>query len=92
MTGRASVRSQSPYPSRVMGVDPAVVRRRRSGLPREACVAVPNVGLRGPRGTLSAAQESADGIVGGGNEPENRRSHTTEGLNGSPRGDKRSGQ
>ena len=33
------------------------------------------------------AQESADGIVGGGNEPENRRSHTTEGLNGSPRGD-----
>ena len=80
MTGRASVRSQSPSPSRVTSVDPAVVRRRRSDLPREACVVVPAMGLRGPRGTPSAAQESADGIVGGGNEPENRRSHTTEGL------------
>ncbi len=33
---------------------------------------------------LPAAQESADGIVGSGNEPEHRRSHLTEGLNGSP--------
>jgi len=54
---------------KVTVVDPAVVRRRRSDLPRETCVAVPSVGLRGPRGSQIAAQESAEGIVGGGNEP-----------------------
>ena len=69
MTGRASVRSQSPYPSKVTGVNPAVVRRRRSDLPRETWVVVPVTGLRGPRGTPSAAQESAEGILGGGHEP-----------------------
>ena len=86
MTGRARVRSQSPYPSRVTGVDPAVVRRRRSDLPRETCVVVPVTGLREPKGTQSAAQESAEGILGGGNEPENRKSHPTEGPNGLPEG------
>jgi len=70
MVGRANVRSRSPYPSSAMVVNPAVVRGRRSDLPREACVVVPVMGLRGPRGIQNAAQESADGIVGGGNEPE----------------------
>ena len=51
MTGRATARSLCPFPSRVTGVDPAVVRRRRSDLPREACGVVSVVGLRGPRGT-----------------------------------------
>ena len=59
------------------------------GLTPEACVVVPIRGLGGPRGTPSAAQESADGIVGGGNEPEHRKAHPTEGPNGSPRGDER---
>jgi hypothetical protein len=46
-------------------------------------------GLRGSRGFLTAWQKSAEGIGGGGNEPGPvvRRTHPTEGPNGSPRGD-----
>ena len=46
---------------------------------------VSETGLRKPRGNHIAAQKSAEGIVGGGNEPGGstvRRSHRTEGLNG----------
>ena len=35
--GRESVRSRSPYPSRTSTVNPAVVYREESNLPREVC-------------------------------------------------------
>ena len=35
--GRAGNWQRSPYPSRALNVNPAVVRRRRSNLPRETC-------------------------------------------------------
>ena len=63
MTGRAGTRQRSPYPPRVIAVNPAGVRGRRWGLPREACT-VSERGLREPQGTLIAVQESAEGIVG----------------------------
>ena len=62
------------------------VRRRRSDLPREACVVVPVTGLGGPRGAPSAAQESAEDSRWR-HEPEHRKAYPTEGPNGSPRGD-----
>jgi hypothetical protein len=37
MIGRAGRKSQSPYPSRAMAVNPAGVRGRLRGLPREIC-------------------------------------------------------
>ena len=57
-----------------MDVHPAVVRRRLSILPREACAVSLTKACHDP-GTdecgnrVTAAQESADGIVGDGNEP-----------------------
>ena len=40
-------------------------------------------GLRAPRGSLTAVQKSAEGILGGGNEPGDAGwSHPTEGPNG----------
>jgi hypothetical protein len=39
--GRAGKKLRSPYPSRARSVNPAVVRGRRSDLPREACVVSP---------------------------------------------------
>jgi len=41
MTGRGSMKSQSPYPSSVMAVNPAGVRGKWLGLPRENSGAVP---------------------------------------------------
>ena len=38
MAGRAGRKSQSPYPSRAMAVNPAGVRGRLRDLPREICV------------------------------------------------------
>ena len=61
-------------------VDSAGVRGRRSSLPREVCIV--SVGLREPQGALTTVQKSAEGIVGGGNEPGCRRSHPVEGPNG----------
>ena len=52
-----------------VSVDPAGVRRRLLSLPREICVVVPNSGLRKLRGNPTAAQKSAAGKVGNGNEP-----------------------
>jgi len=37
MVGRAGSRSQSPYPSRAMTVNPAGVRGRTLSLPQEIC-------------------------------------------------------
>ena len=37
MVGRAGRKSQSPYPSRAMAVNPAGVRRRLLDLPQEIC-------------------------------------------------------
>ena len=58
-SGRASLRSRSPYPSSVGDVDPAGVRRRTSNLPQEVS-AVP--AERSAR-AVSAAEKSAEGIV-----------------------------
>lgn len=43
MAGRACLPMQSPYPSRAMNVDPAGVRGRRSGLPREVYTVSPAI-------------------------------------------------
>jgi len=43
-------------------------------------------GLREPRGSLTAVQKSAEGIVGGGHEPDIRKPHPTEGPNGPRKG------
>jgi len=51
-------------PSKAMAVDPAGVRGRRSNLPGEVCVMFRSRKLRAPRGALTVAQKSADGIVG----------------------------
>ena len=61
--GRAGDLPRSPYPSRVPSVDPATVHRRRLNLPQEICVVSPRR-LRPSREGLTAAQKSADGIVG----------------------------
>ena len=74
MDGRAGRTSQSPYPSRAMAVNPAGVRGRLRGLPQEICAVSQGQpdGLREPQGALTAAQKSAEGVVGrfGGRRPE----------------------
>jgi hypothetical protein len=61
--GRAGNLPRSPYPSRVPGVDSATVHRRQLNLPQEIC-AVSRLRLRPSEGGLTAAQKSAEGIVG----------------------------
>jgi hypothetical protein len=61
--GRAGNLPRSPYPSRVRSVDPAAVHRRRLSLPQEICSVSVN-GLRLSRGSLTAEQKSAEGILG----------------------------
>jgi hypothetical protein len=58
--------SQSPYPSRAVTVNPADVRGRKLGLPQEICAVSEGSadGLRRPQGHLTAAQKSAEGVVG----------------------------
>jgi hypothetical protein len=41
MAGRAGRKSQSPYPSRALVVNPAGVRRRLLDLPQEICAVSP---------------------------------------------------
>jgi hypothetical protein len=61
--GRAGDLPRSPYPSSTRSVDSAIVRRRRLNLPREIC-SVSLRRLRLSRGSLTAGQKSADGVVG----------------------------
>jgi hypothetical protein len=61
--GRAGNVPRSSYPSRARSVDPAAVHRRRLNLPQEIC-AVSRRRLRPSRGGLTAAQKSAEGVVG----------------------------
>jgi hypothetical protein len=61
--GRADDLPRSPYPSRVPGVDSATVHGRRLNLPQEICAVSPRR-LRPLRDGLTAAQKSADGVVG----------------------------
>src|SRR5215469_15839997 len=61
--GRAGNLPRSPYPSRVRSVDPATVHGRRLSLPQEICL-VSLRRLRLSRGSLTAEQKSAEGIVG----------------------------
>src|SRR5659263_97784 len=63
MAGRVSNVSRSPYPSKATAVNPAGVRRRRSGLPREVSGLVPLLqgGLTEPRGTANEAREVSRG-------------------------------
>ena len=63
MVGRAGRMSRSPYPSRARAVNPAGVRGRLRGLPQEIC-AVSLRELGEPQGALTAAQKSAEGVVG----------------------------
>ena len=74
MVGRAGRQSQSPYPSRAVTVNPADVRGRKLGLPQEICAVSEGSadGLRRPQGHLTAAQKSAEGVVGrfSGRRPE----------------------
>ena len=60
--GRAGNLPRSPYPSSTRSVDPATVRRRRLNLPREIC-SVSFRRLRLSRGSLTAEQKSAEGIL-----------------------------
>src|ERR1700680_3422410 len=62
-TGRAGNLPQSPYPSKVRSVDSATVHRRRLSLPQEICSASLRR-LRLSKGSLTAGQKSAEGIVG----------------------------
>src|SRR5437660_9558161 len=61
--GRAGNLPRSPYPSKMRSVDPAAVHGRRLSLPQEICV-VSLRRLRLPKGSLTAEQHSAEGIVG----------------------------
>jgi hypothetical protein len=61
--GRAGNLSRSPYPSRMRNIDSATVHRRRLNLPQEICSAS-RKRLREPKGSLTAGQKSAEGIVG----------------------------
>ena len=61
--GRAGNLPRSPYPSRMRSVDPAAVHGRRLSLPQEICSASLRR-LRLSKGGLTAAQKSAEGIVG----------------------------
>ena len=62
--GRAGKRSRSPHRSKPGSVESAVVRRRQEGLSQEVC-AMPRrgSGLGAPRGALTTAQKSAQGVV-----------------------------
>ena len=62
-TGGAGDLPRRPYPSRVRHVDPATVHGRRLHLPQEICV-VSLRRLRPSGGGLTAAQKSAEGVVG----------------------------
>ena len=61
--GRAGDLPRSPYPSRVRSVDSATLHGWRLSLPQEIC-SVSLRRLRRPRGSLTAEQKSAEGIVG----------------------------
>jgi len=61
--GRAANLPRSPYPSRARSVDSATVHGRRLSIPQEICP-VSRRRLRRSRGSLSAGQKSAEGIVG----------------------------
>jgi hypothetical protein len=61
--GRAGNVLRSPNPSSVRSVDSATVRRRRLNLPQEICSVSPRR-LRLLKGSLTAEQKSAEGIVG----------------------------
>jgi hypothetical protein len=61
--GRAGNLPRSPYPSRVRSVDSAIVHRRRLSLPQEIC-SVSLGRLRLSKVSLTAGQNSAEGIVG----------------------------
>src|SRR5437868_1063094 len=61
--GRAGNLPRSPYPSGVRCVDPAAVHRRRLNLPQEIC-SVSRGRLRLSKGSLTAEQKSAEGVVG----------------------------
>ncbi len=60
--GRAGNLPQSTYPSKMRSVDAAAVHGRRLSLPQEICSA--SLGrLRLSKGSLTARQKSAEGIV-----------------------------
>src|SRR5580700_6076629 len=61
--GRAANLPRSPYPSKMRSVDPAAVHRRRLSLPQEICSVSP-WRLRLSKGSLTAGQKSAEGILG----------------------------
>src|SRR4051812_41776748 len=61
--GRAGNLPRSPYPSKVRSVDPAAVHGRRLSLPQEIC-SVSLRRLRLSKGSVTAGQKSAEGIVG----------------------------
>jgi hypothetical protein len=61
--GRAGNLPRSPFPSRMRSVDSATVHRRRLNLPQEIC-SVSLRRLRLLKGSLTAEQKSAEGIVG----------------------------
>ena len=61
--GRAGNLPRSPYPSKMRSVDPATVHGRRLSLPQEIC-SVSLRRLRLSKGSLTAEQKSAEGIVG----------------------------
>jgi hypothetical protein len=61
--GRAGDLPRSPYPSRVRSVDLAIAHGRRLNLPQEICFVSPQR-LRLPKGSLTAKQKSAEGVLG----------------------------
>src|ERR1700719_5378941 len=61
--GRAGNLSRSPYSSRMRNVDSATVHRRQLSLPQEIC-SVSLRRLRLSKGSLTAGQKSAEGILG----------------------------
>ena len=61
--GRAGDLPRSPYPSKARSVDAATVHGRRLNLPQEIC-SVSLRRLRLSKGSLTAEQKSAEGVVG----------------------------
>jgi hypothetical protein len=61
--GRAGDLPRSPFPARMQNADSATVHRRRLNLPQEIC-SVSRKRLRWLKGSLTAEQKSAEGIVG----------------------------
>src|ERR1700693_1366393 len=61
--GRAGDLPRSPYPSRVRSVDLAAVHGRLLSLPQEIC-SVSLRRLRLSKGSLTAEQKSAEGVLG----------------------------